>query len=619
VTTATAMRGLSAALFAGLLAVGSAAAEPRHGLSPFGDLKYPADFKRFNYVNPDAPKGGTVRLAYGEGAFDNVNPFILKGVRLRGQGGLLMQLPFETLMVAATDEADALYGLVAESADVAADKLSVTFALRPEARWHDGTPITADDLAFTFDLLKTKGAPAYRLPLRDITSVEVDGPRRITYRFDPAALALRDLPLIAAALPILSKAYYSKTEFDRTTFDPPLASGPYRMAEVNPGRNIVFRRVEDHWAKDLPVNIGRWNFGEIRLDFYRDRDVEFEAFKGGGYDFREEFTSKTWATGYDFPAVRDGRVVKEILPDESPANRQWFVLNLRKAKFADRRVRQAFDLMFDFEWTNNTLFYGLYERSTGLYHNTPMAATALPDSAELELLDPFRDTLPPDIFTQVYAPPKSDGSGNNRAQLLKAARLLDEAGWRIKDGKRRNAQGEILDIEFLEDSPTFERIAAPIIENMRRLGIDARMRTIDAANYANRLQGFDFDVITIAWGTAQTPGIAERNYWGSESAKATGGVNYPGVMDPAVDMLVERIANAKDRPSLTTAARALDRVVMGNQYVVTQWTRSEHPIAHWNIFGRPAVKPAFNLGFLDTWWVDPAKVTALARAGRSPQ
>lgn len=612
------MRALSAALFAGLLAVGSAAAEPRHGLSPFGDLKYPADFKRFNYVNPDAPKGGTVRLAYGEGAFDNVNPFILKGVRLRGQGGLLMQLPFETLMVAATDEADALYGLVAESADVAADKLSVTFTLRPEARWHDGTPITADDLAFTFDLLKTKGAPAYRLPLRDVTSVETDGPRKVTYRFDPAA-ALRDLPLIVAALPILSQAYYSKTEFDRTTFDPPLASGPYRMAEVNPGRNIVFRRVEDHWAKDLPVNVGRWNFGEIRLDFYRDRDVEFEAFKGGGYDFREEFTSKTWATGYDFPAVRDGRVVKEILPDESPANRQWFVLNLRKAKFADRRVRQAFDLMFDFEWTNSTLFYGLYERSTGLYHNTPMAATALPDAAELELLAPFRDTLLPDIFTQVYAPPKSDGSGNNRAQLLKAARLLDEAGWRIRDGKRRNAQGEILDIEFLEDSPTFERIAAPIVENMRRLGIDARMRTIDAANYANRLQGFDFDVITIAWGTAQTPGIAERNYWGSESARATGGVNYPGVMDPAVDMLVERIANAKDRDSLTTAARALDRVVMGNQYVVTQWTRSEHPIAHWNIFGRPAVKPAFNLGFLDTWWVDPAKVTALARSGRSPQ
>lgn len=615
------MRVLSAALAAGLLVVGlagAAVAEPRHGLSPFGDLKYPADFKRFGYVNPDAPKGGTVRLAYGEGAFDNVNPFILKGVRLRGQGGILMLLPFETLMVPANDEADALYGLVAESADVAADKLSVTFTLRPEARWHDGTPITAEDVAFTFDLLKTKGAPSYRLPLRDVTGVEVDGPRKVTYRFDPKA-ALRDLPLIVAALPILSRAYYGKTEFDRTTFEPPLASGPYRMAEVNPGRSIVFRRVEDHWARNLPVNVGRWNFGEIRLDFYRDRDVEFEAFKGGGYDFRAEFTSKTWATGYDFPAIRDGRVVKEILPDGSPANRQWFVLNLRKAKFADRRVRQAFDLMFDFEWTNTTLFYGLYERSTGLYHNTPMAATALPDAAELELLNPFRDKLPPDIFTQVYAPPKSDGSGNNRAQLLKAARLLDEAGWRIRDGKRRNAQGEILDIEFLEDSPTFERIAAPIVENMRRLGIEARMRTIDAANYANRLQGFDFDVITIAWATGQTPGIAERNYWGTESAKATGGVNYPGVMDPAVDMLVERIANAQDRPSLTTAARALDRVVMGNQYVVTQWTRTEHPIAHWNIFGRPAAKPDFDLGFLDTWWVDAAKVTALARAGRSPQ
>lgn len=616
-TVRAALAPLGTALLAMVLA-GGAAAEPRHGLSPFGDLKYAKDFRNFDYVNPAAPKGGTVRLAYGEGSFDNVNPFILKGVRLRGQGGVLMLLPFETLMVVANDEPDAVYGLVAESADVAADRQSVTFTLRAEARWHDGTPITAEDVAFTFELLKTKGAPSYRLPLRDVTSAEVTGPRQVTYRFDPNA-ALRDLPLLVAGLPILSKAYYAKTEFDRTTFDPPLASGPYRMAEVNPGRSIVFRRVENHWAKDLPVNVGRWNFGEIRLDFYRDRDVEFEAFKGGAYDFREEFTSKTWATGYDFPAVRDGRVVKEILPDQSPANRQWFVLNLRKEKFADRRVRQAFDLTFDFEWTNNTLFYGLYQRSTGLYHNTPMAATALPDEAEMELLNPHKDKLPPDIFTQVYAPPKTDGSGNNRPQLLRAGRLLDEAGWRIKDGKRRNAKGEILDIEFLEDSPTFERIVGPIVENMRRLGIDARMRTIDAANYANRLQGFDFDVITIAWATAQTPGIAERNYWGTDSAKATGGVNYPGVMDPVVDMLVDRIANAQDRRTLTTAARALDRVAMGNQYVVTQWTRTEHPIAHWNIFARPATKPAFDLGFLDTWWVDPAKAAALARTGRSPQ
>lgn len=613
---------LLAPLAAGFLAVAlaaGAAAEPRHGLSPFGELKYPKDFKHFAYVNPAAPKGGTVRLAYGEGSFDNVNPFILKGVRLRGQGGVLMMLPFESLMVVANDEPDAVYGLVAESADVAADRLSVTFALRPEARWQDGTPITAEDVAFTFQLLKEKGAPAYRLPLRDVTGAEAVGPHRVTYRFDPQAPGLRDLPLLVAGLPILSKAYYTKTEFDRTTFDPPLASGPYRMAEVNPGRSIVFRRVENHWAKDLPVSAGRWNFGEIRLDFYRDRDVEFEAFKGGAYDFREEFTSKTWATGYDFPAVRDGRVVKEILPDDSPANRQWFVLNLRREKFADRRVRQAFDLMFDFEWTNNTLFYGLYQRSTGLFHNTPMAAAAPPDEAELELLNPHRDKLPPDIFTQVYAPPRSDGSGNNRALLLRAGRLLDEAGWRVRDGKRRNARGEVLEIEFLEDSPTFERILGPIVENMRRLGIEARMRTIDAANYANRLQGFDFDVITIAWPTAQTPGIAERNYWGTDSAKATGGVNYPGVMDPVVDLLVDRIANAQDRRTLTTAARALDRVVMGNQYVVTQWTRTEHPIAHWNIFARPAVKPAFDLGFLDTWWIDPAKAAALARTGRSPQ
>jgi len=363
--------------------VGSAYAEPRHGISTFGELKYPPGFEHFDYVNPDAPKGGVLRLAGGEGTFDTVNLFTLKGIRYRGRAGSAMGLPYQTLMTGGADEPDSLYGLVAETADLAPDRTSITFKLRPEARWHDGTPMTVDDVVFTFNTLTTDpGAfPSYRIILRDVLGAEAISEDEVRFTFDPNAIALRDLPNTVAGLPILSKAHFDGREFGETTFDPPLGSGPYRITEVSPGRSIVLERVPDYWAANLGVNRGRFNFDQIRLEFYRDRDVQHEAFKAGAFDFHEEFTSRIWATGYDFPAVNDGRVIKEAVPDGGPASRQYFVLNLRNPKFQDRRVRQAINHTFDFEWTNNNLFYSVYERSGSIYQNTDMAAVTPPTAA----------------------------------------------------------------------------------------------------------------------------------------------------------------------------------------------------------------------------------------------
>ncbi len=594
----------------------AAAAEPRHGISTFGDLKYPADFAHFDYVNPDAPKGGVVRLAGSEGTFDTVNPFTLKGIRFRGDAGSVMSLPYESLMAGGADEPDALYGLVAETADVAPDKTSVTFTLRPEARWHDGSAITADDIVFTFDRLKNdSGAfPGYRVVLRDVLQIEAIGAREVRYSFDPAALALRDLPATVAGLPILSKTFYARRDFGATTFEAPRGSGPYRITEVRAGRSIVLQRVPDYWAADLPVNRGRFNFGQIRLEFYRDRDVQHEAFKSGEFDFHEEFTSRIWATGYDFPATRDGRVIKEAVPNRGPASRQYFVINLRRAKFQDRRVRQAINHAFDFEWTNTNLFYSVYERAGSIYQNTDMAATTMPTDEELALLVPFGDQLPAEVFTAVYRQPQSDGSGNNRRNLRRAQELLAEAGWTVQGGRLLSSNGEVMSIEFLTFSPSFERVFAPIVQNLKRIGIEASIRIVDSSQYTQRVdQDRDFDITTAAFGVSATPGVGERGFWNSAFADQPGSNNDGGIKDPVVDALVERLASAQDRKSLTTAARALDRVLLWNQYIIPQWFRSTYTIAYWDMFGRPKTVPTYALGFLDTWWIDPDKVARLNR------
>ena len=588
-----------------------------HGLSIFGELKYGPDFRHFDYVDPDAPKGGAVRLGHA-GSFDNLNPLIVKGTDLRGMGGSAMLLPVESLIVSAQDEPDSMYGLVAEAIELAEDRSWVEFTLRSEARWHDGSPITADDVVFSFETLVAEGEPGYRLAYRDVARVEAPASDRVRFIF--AAGATRDLPNLVAGMPILSKAYYTANPFNETTLDPPLGSGPYRFGRVDQGRVLVYQRVKDYWARDLPVNRGRYNFDTIRFDFYRDRTIEFEAFKAGEYDFREEFTSKTWATGYDSPAVRDGLIRRETLPDESPSGTQAFFLNTRLAKFADRRVREALGYAFDFEWTNENLFFGLYDRTTSMFENSDLRARGPISEPERALLEPFRAELPAEVFGEAYAPPVSDGSGNIRDGLMRARALLDQAGWTVAEGRLVDASGAPMTIEFMIDTPLFERIIAPYVANLKRLGIDASIRIVDSAQFMSRVQTYDYDVMISRFTMRRTPGVEHRNFWGSAAADSPGGNNLAGVREPAVDALIERLGTARSRAELKSIVGALDRVLTWNHYTVPQWFKASHFVAYWDKFGRPETKPRFALGFLDTWWVDPAREAALEAArGRTPE
>ena len=581
-------------------------------MSAFGDLKYPSNFAHFDYVNPNAPKGGEFRL-HSIGTFDNLNPFVLKGTRLRGDAAIALSgLPYDSLMVRALDEPDAMYGLVANRVEIAPDRSWVAFTMRPEARFNDGSPLTAEDVVFSYEILISKGAPQYRVILRDVESAVVESTHKVRFSFTKNA-AKRDLPLTVAGIPIFSKAYYATRDFSKTTLNPPLGSGPYRITRVDQGRSLVYERVDDYWAKDLPVNRGRYNFETIRFDFYRDRNVAMEAFKAGEYDFREEYTSKTWATAYEFPAIEQGLVQRVSLPDESPASRQYFVLNQRREFFKDWRVRAALNHAFDFEWTNKNIFYGLYARTESLFQNTPMAARELPTPDEAALLEPYRDHLRQEIFTQVYEQPKTDGSGSNRHNLRIAMQLLKEAGYTIRDGKLTSSNGEPVTLEYLTFSPGFERVIAPLNRNLRRLGIEATIRIIDTAQYTNRLHEFDFDLTMAAFGTVATPGIGERALWGSDVANSPGTINYAGIADPVVDALIEKIGNAADRPSLEAAARALDRVLLWNLYVIPAWFNDSNNIAYWDKFAGPGKAAKYDpyFGYLDTWWVDSAKAKAL--------
>lgn len=607
------MSRLAAALLA-MLAALPAAAEPQHGFAVLGELKYGPGFEHFDYVDPDAPKGGETVLWY-QGSFDSLNPFILKGVPAAGHNPFLVDgalLTFESLMVASADEPGSYYGLVAESVELPEDRSWVEFVLRPEARFHDGSAITAEDVAFSFETLKTKGHPTYGLLLQDVVEAQVLAPRRIRFVFRDGALT-RDLPAYVAGLPILSKDWYAEHDFSEASLEPPMASGPYRVARVEAGRFIEYERIPGWWAEDLPVNVGRWNFGRIKYDYYRDREIALEALFAGRIDFREEFTSRDWATKYDVPAVRDGRLKREVLPDETPSGTQAFFFNQRREKFADPRVRQALNWAFDFEWTNRTLFYGMYERSTSIFENSELAAKEPPTAAEIALLEPFRDRLPEEAFEKPYQPPKTDGSGNIRSELRHAMRLLTAAGWKLEGGRLVNAEGEPFEIEFITNSQAFERIVLPYIRNLERLGISARLRLLDNAQYVQRVQTFDFDVTTARFGGSLTPGLEQRNRWGSEAASRQGSQNLAGVADPAVDALLDELIGAKTRDELIVAARALDRAVMWGHHIVPQWFKGSHTIAYWDRFGRPEVKPKYALGFIDTWWVDEKKQAALER------
>jgi microcin C transport system substrate-binding protein len=600
---------MRASLVLALALFGAVAADaaPRHGLSVFGDLKYPETFTHLDYVNPDAPKGGHIATigVVARDTFDSFNNYILKGDPAQG-----LELLSDTLMARANDEPDAVYGLVAKSADLADDKKSVTFALRPEARFSDGSALTADDVCDSFRLLFTKGHERIKPLIRDVEACDVIGPHEVRYRFKGDQV--RDLPINVATLPIFSKAYYAKVDFSKSTLEQPLGSGPYKIGQFRPGEFVTYERRDDYWAKDLPVNKGRFNFDQIRFEYFRDRIAGFEALKSGILDIREEYTSREWATAYNFPAVNEGRVIKEVLPDETPTGAQGFFFNLRREQFKDIRVRKALALAFDFEWSNANLFFGQYKRTGSFFELSPLKAEGKPSPEELALLEPMRDKLRLEVFEEARMPPESDGSGQDRKQLRQASKLLDEAGWKTDRELRKNANGETLKLEILLDSPVLERVFAPYVRNLKLLGVDASMRIVDEAQYQDRHKNFDFDMVSSRFSGGVTPGTSLRIFFGTASANAPGSYNMSGVATPEIDALIDKVVLAKSREELIIAGRALDRVLRAEHFWVPNWHKGSHWIAYWDKFGRPATKPKYDRGIIDTWWYDPAKADKLA-------
>jgi microcin C transport system substrate-binding protein len=592
-----------------------------HGLSVFGDLKYPPDFHHFDYVNPAAPKGGmfstipSVRT-YNQSyfTFSSLNAFILKGEGAQG-----MDLTFATLMTRAGDEPDALYSLAAKSVQISADKLAYRFTMRPEARFHDGSKLTAHDAAFSLTVLKTKGHPLILQQMRDMVKAEALDDATLVVTF--AEKRARDVPLYVVSLPIFSKAYYAARPFDESTLDIPLGSGPYKVGKFEANRYIEYDRVKDWWGADLPVARGIYNFDTVRYEFYRDREVQFEGFTAKNYLYREEFTSRVWATRYDFPAIKDGRVKREILPDETPSGAQGWFINIRRDKFKDSRVREALIQAFDFEWTNKTIMYGAYARTHSPFQNSDMMANGPPSPEELKLLEPFRGQVPDEVFGPPYVPPVTDGSGQDRAILRKASQLLLDAGLAVKDGKRMLPNGEVFRIEFLMDEPSFQPHHAPYIKNLGTLGIEASLRMVDPVQYRARLEDFDFDMTVERFSMSGTPGDGLRPFFSSQAAKTKGSYNLAGIENPAIDALIDKIIGADNRADLTVACHAMDRVFRAGRYWVPQWYRNNHPVAYWDVFDHPNTLPRFQIdnysssvGERTLWWFVPDKAAKLEPA-----
>jgi microcin C transport system substrate-binding protein len=609
--------GGAALLSAGLPKLATAQSDiERHGISGFGELKYPADFRHFDYVDPSAPKGGVFSQVgpsrqFNQNflTFNSLNSYILKGDAAQG-----MELTFASLMARAGDEPDAMYGLAARAVRISPDRRTYRFMLRPQARFHDGTPLTAHDVVFSLSILKEKGHPIIVQFLRDFEGAEAVDDATVILRFTERRA--RDVPLFAAGLPIFSRAYYSKRPFDETTLDAPLGSGPYRVGKFEAGRYIEYDRVKDWWGADLPVSRGQYNFDVVRYEFYRDRDVAFVGFTAKNYLFREEFTSRVWATRYDFPAIRDGRVKQDVLPDDTPSGAQGWFLNTRREKFQDRKLREALIYAFDFEWTNKTIMYGSYQRTHSVFQNSDLMAQGKPGPAELKLLESFRGRVADDVFGEPFVPPVSDGSGQDRALLRKATQLLQEAGIALKDGKRVTATGERISIEFLIDEPTFQPHHMPFIKNLATIGIDATLRIVDAAQYRRRVDDFDFDVTVQRFGFSTIPGDSLRSYFSSEAAALKGSQNTAGIADPVIDELIDKIIAADTRPELVTACKVLDRVIRSGRYWIPHWYKASHWVAYWDVFSRPsAKKPRFSRGVLETWWHDREKAAKTERAG----
>jgi microcin C transport system substrate-binding protein len=526
-----------------ILFSGAALAAPQHCLALYGQCKYKSGFTHFEYVNPDAPIGGTVKLAE-MGSFDSLNPFIVNGVKAPMVLGL-----FESLMAQSYDEPQSMYPLVAETVKVADDKSWVEFTLNPKAKWHDGTKITPDDVVFSFNTLKDKGDPIFKIMYTPIAACEKTGERTVKFTFTDGKN--RELPMIAAGMPILSKAYYAKVDFEKTTLEPPMGSGPLKIENVDPGRSITYVRNDDYWGWKLPVMRGQYNFARVRYDMYRDENVSLEALKAGEHDFRQEYIARNWATAYDAPAVKDGRIIKREIPHEIPQGMQAFVFNTRKPALADARVREAINLTLDYQWLNKTIFYSAYARNKSFFEHTQCEAKGLPEGKELELLKPFEKDLPPALFTEEFKNPVTDGSGNARTQLLKAQDLLNKAGWVVKDGKRVNEKGEQLTIEFLLRQPTMERVIGPMRKNLERLGIKASIRMVDDSQYQKRTDSFDFDIVSI-WINRGVfyPGNEQMALWHSSQADVKGTNNLSGMKNPAVDAALEALISAKDETAL---------------------------------------------------------------------
>ncbi|MFZ1064402.1 MAG: extracellular solute-binding protein, partial [Pseudolabrys sp.] len=540
--------------------------------------------------------------------FNSLNSYILKGDAAQG-----MELTFASLMVRSGDEPDAMYGLAASSVRISDDGLTYRFTLRGQAKFHDGTPLTAHDVVWSLATLKEKGHPIITQQLRDFAGAEAADDRTVVMRF--AEKRGRDVPLFVAALPIFSRVYYSKKPFDESTLDIPLGSGAYKVGRFEVGHFIEFQRVKDWWGADLPVARGQGNFDVVRFEYYRDREVGFEGFTAINYLFREEFTSRTWATRYDFPAFKDGRVKRNVLPDDTPSGAQGWFINTRRDKFKDRRVREALIDAFDFEWTNKNIMYGAYDRTHSVFQNSPMMAKGKPDADELALLEPFRGKQPDEVFDEPYVPPVTDGSGQDRQWLRRGARLLDDAGCTLKNGKRVSPEGKPITIEFLIDEPTFQPHHLPYIKNLGVLGIDATLRVVDPVQYRARVDAFDFDITVERFSFSATPGDSLRTFFSSQAAATKGTQNLAGIADPAVDALVDTIIAARTRAELTAACKALDRVIRAGRYWIPHWYKASHWIAYWDVFDYPSDKPRYFRGIPETWWYDRNKAAKLEQKG----
>jgi microcin C transport system substrate-binding protein len=589
-----------------------------HGLSMYGDMKYGPDFEHFEYVNPNAPKGGSVKLAT-IGTFDSLNPFILKGLPAAGVG-----LLFETLTVNSQDEPFTVYGLLAETIKTDQNRSWVEFTLRKEAKWHDGTPVTVFDVGFSFDTLMEKGHPFYRYYYANVTKYEISSDKRtIRFIFDQPN---QELPLIMGQLPIVQKTYYSNYDFAKTSLEFPVGSGPYKIVNMKSGRSITYEIDPNYWGKDIPVMKGMYNFDQIKYIYYRDETVALEAFKSGDYDFRMENTSKVWATAYKGKPFKKGKIIKEEVPNENPTGMQCFAFNIRKEIFKDDKVRLAITHLFDFEWTNKNLFYGAYTRTESYFSNSELASTGKRISyEEAKLLEPFKNQLDPmlhpSIWTDEYHPPQTDGTGNIRGNMELALYLLAKAGWYRQGDKLYkdvvDEEGNLLTIPFefelLLVNPGFERVATPFKQNLEKVGIKMEIRLVDSAQYVNRLHEFDYDMIVASFGQSLSPGNEQRSFWSSDAANQQGSRNYIGIQNPAVDYLVDKIIEARSREELITACRALDRVLLWSYYVIPHWHINVYRIAYWDMFGRPEIKPKYALGFVDTWHVDEDKIRKLKR------